>query len=334
MTFKICTIGCGQLANSHHGPAYVHYIRQHPDSELAACCDLDENRAAAFAAHFGFQRSYSDPVRMLESERPQAVCLLVPPAITAPLTCQILMMGYPLLLEKPPGLTAADTDRMIDAATRSGTPNQVAFNRRYTPLVARLKELLAQNVAPGRLQHLQYDFYRIGRTDADFSTTAIHGIDAARFLAGSDYARVSFHYREFPELGPTTANILMDCTFESGMTGQLCFCPVSGAVIERATVHALDQVFFLNLPIWNAFDAPGSLVHVKQGQVVQTTTGPDAAGGAEDFILNGFYQENAQFFEDIRAGRRPAGDIASGRQPVELAQMIRQRQTEYCKAGL
>jgi myo-inositol 2-dehydrogenase / D-chiro-inositol 1-dehydrogenase len=330
MPFKICTIGCGQLANSHHGPAYAHYVRLHPDTELAACSDLDESRAATFAARFGFKRAYTDPIQMLEKEKPQAVCLLVPPAVTTPLSCQILMMGYPLLIEKPPGLTADHTDQIIAAARISGTPNQVAFNRRYTPLVALLKDLIQQSTAPDALQHLQYEFYRIGRTDADFSTTAIHGIDTARFLAGSDYASINFHYKELPQLGSTTANILMDCTFTSGTTGQICFCPVSGAVIERATIHALDQVFFLNLPIWNAFDAPGSLVHVKKGKIIKTYNGPDVSNGTEDFILNGFYQENAQFFEDIRHGRSPVGNVESGRQPVEIAQMIRERKTTCC----
>jgi myo-inositol 2-dehydrogenase/D-chiro-inositol 1-dehydrogenase len=334
MTFKICAIGCGQLANSHHGPAYVKYAVQHPGTELAACTDLDLVRAEAFAARFGFRRYYNDPFQMLEAERPDAVCLLVPPAVTTPLSCQILMMNYPLLIEKPPGLTAAQTDQIIAAARRSGTPNQVAFNRRYTPLVVLLKRLLGEQVPAGPasgVQHLQYDFYRIGRTDLDFSTTAIHGIDTARFLAGSDYARINFHYQEFPALGPATANILMDCTFTSGMTAQLAFCPVSGAVIERATVHALDQVFFLNLPIWNAFDAPGSLVHVCKGAVTAAYSGPEVSEGSEDFVLNGFYHENARFFEDIRAGRRPAGDVESGRQPVEIAQFIRERRTEYTR---
>jgi myo-inositol 2-dehydrogenase / D-chiro-inositol 1-dehydrogenase len=334
MTFKICTIGCGQLANSHHGPAYAKYASRTPDTELTACSDLDEARAAAFANRFGFKGHYTDPFQMLEREHPDAVCLLVPPSVTAPLTCQILMMGYPLLIEKPPGLTVAETDRMIEAAHRSGTPNQVAFNRRYTPLVACLKELLQQDPVQANIQHLQYDFYRIGRTDADFSTTAIHGIDTARFLAGSDYAAISFHYRPFPSLGPATANILMDCTFRSGMTAQICFCPVSGAVIERATVHALDQLFFLNLPIWNAFDAPGSLVHVVKGDVVRTYTGPEVAAGSEDFVLNGFYGENACFFDDIRSGRIPTGNIESGRQAVEIAQLIRERKTSYSQAGL
>jgi myo-inositol 2-dehydrogenase/D-chiro-inositol 1-dehydrogenase len=329
MAFKICVIGCGQLANSHHGPAYVKYAQENPDTELAACSDVVEQKAADFSRWFGFQRYYTDPLRMLAVENPAAVCLVVPPAITSQLACQILLLKVPLLIEKPPGLTVAETDQMIEAARLSGTPNQVAFNRRYTPLVTLVKKLLSENVAQGDVQHLQYDFYRIGRTDADFSTTAIHGIDTARFLAGSDYARISFHYQELPTLGPTTANIFMDCTFASGVTAQICFCPVSGAVIERATLHAVDQVFFLNLPIWNAFDSPGSVVHVKHGQVVGSFAGPAVSTGAEDFVLNGFYQENALFFNEIRNGRRPGGDIESGRQSVEIAQYIRERKASY-----
>jgi len=82
----------------------------------------------------------------------------------------------PLLIEKPPGLTVEETDQMISAARSSGTPNQVSFNRRYTPLVVYLKKKLQDELACSDIQHLQYDFYRIGRTDADFSTTAIMGL--------------------------------------------------------------------------------------------------------------------------------------------------------------
>jgi myo-inositol 2-dehydrogenase/D-chiro-inositol 1-dehydrogenase len=332
MTFKICVIGCGQLANSHHGPAYVKYAEENPDTELTACSDVIEQRTVDFSSRFGFRQHYTDPLRMLEVEHPDAVCLLVPPAITTGLACQILKRRYPLLIEKPPGLTVVETDQMIEAARLSGTPNQVAFNRRYAPLTAFVKNLLVENVAPGDLQHLHYDFFRIRRNDADFSTSAIHGIDLVRFLAGSDYADVAFHYQELPAQGPTTANIMMDCTFESGVTAQLCFCPVSGAVMERLTVHCLDQIYFLKLPIWNAFDAPGSLVHVREGKVLGTYSGPEVSAGAEDFVLNGFYQEDAQFFNDIRNGRAPRGNIESSRQSVEIAQCTRERRVHYAKA--
>lgn len=329
MAFKICVIGCGGIAFNQHGPAYQEYAREHPGIELAACCDLVEQRAADFSTRFGFHRFYTDMARMLEVEGPDAVCMLVPPEITCELACQVLARRFPLLLEKPPGLTTAETDRILAAARASGAPNMVAFNRRMTPLVTVLKSWLIKDLSPSHLQHLQYDLCRVGRADPDFSTTAIHGIDTARFLASSDYDRISFHYHPLPHAGASVVNILMDCTFLSGATAQLSFLPLSGAVIERATLHFQDQVFFLHLPAGKGLDGPGSLLTVVNGTLTDKITGPQAAGSEEDFILAGFYAENAAFFDAIRNGCLPPNSIESGRQSVQIAQCIRERKTEY-----
>lgn len=218
---------------------------------------------------------------------------------------------------------------MIAAADSSGAPTQVAVNRRYAPLVRKLKRMLIEDLPPEQIQHVQYDFVRINRTDADFSTTAIHGIDTVRFLAGSDYAHIRFHYQEFPALGATTANILMDCTMTSGATAHLSFCPVAGVVIERATVHAHDHTFFLHVPVWDALDTPGHLQHLNKGVLALDVDGTQISDGPEGFQLMGFYGENASFFEDIRNGRRPVGDLRAIRQSVEVAQCTRERRREY-----
>jgi len=47
------------------------------------------------------------------------------------------------------------------------------------------------------------------------------------------------------------------------------------------------------------------------------------------YIASGFYGENEAFFDDLRAARRPAGDIKSGLQSVEIADCIRHRLPEY-----
>jgi len=85
----------------------------------------------------------------------------------------------------------------------------------------------------------------------------------------------------------------------------------------------------LHLPIWFAYDAPGLVVHVRKGEIVEQKTGPEVSSGTEDFVLNGFYGENTSFFNDLRMGRSPKGDIESGRQSVEIAQMIRERKSIY-----
>jgi predicted dehydrogenase len=211
MSFRICIVGCGSMSQSGHGPSLAKYAASHPDTELAACCDLDEAKAAGYRKRFGFARHYTDMTAMLKTEKPDAVCLIAPVNLTCGLSCHIMEMGFPLLMEKPPGMNVAETDRMIAVAERRGVPNQVAFNRRYTPLVRELKRRLTAQFRPDEIQHLRYDFTRIGRKDADFSTTAIHGIDTVRFLAGSDYRHVRCRYQALPQFGATVANIFMDC---------------------------------------------------------------------------------------------------------------------------
>ena len=329
MSFKICNIGCGDIATSVHGPAYVKYRRLHPDVVLAACCDIDETRAEIYRKKFGFDKYYTDYRKMLEAERPDAVCLICPDTVTAEISINIFKMGYPLLLEKPPGRNREETLKMIEAAEKAGLANQAAFNRRYVPLVRELKRLLESDFTAGQIHNIRYDFYRVERKDFDFSATAIHGIDTVRFLAGSDYEYIKFNYQELPHIGINVANIYMYCTFRSGAAAQLNFCPVSGTVIERATVNCYNHTFFLNIPIWAAMDSPGRLVHIESNQVRLDVTGEQVSDGSEMFEENGFYAENASFFNDIRTGKKPVNDIRSGLQSVEVADCIRKRLPEY-----
>lgn len=332
MAFRICTIGCGNMATAAHGPSYAKYAAEHPDTELAACCDLDPVKVEAFQEQFGFARRYTDLDAMLDSEQPNAVCLVAPVELTCDLACRILAKGFPLLMEKPPGQDIAEIDRMIAAADVGGAPTQVAFNRRYTPLLGELKRLLHNSLSPGAVQHLRCDFPRTRRPDPDFSTTAIHGIDAVRFLAERDYQRVRFHYQPLPQYGPTVVNCFLDCTLESGATAHLSFCPMAGEVAERYTVYAEDNTFSLHLPIWNSLDAPGRLRHVEKNTLRLDVPCAIAAADGAMFETNGFYAENVAFFDAIRSGARPLGDLRNARQSVEVAQAMRERRPDYHKA--
>jgi myo-inositol 2-dehydrogenase/D-chiro-inositol 1-dehydrogenase len=328
MTLRVCTVGCGGIATGRHGPSYARYAAERTDTDLVACCDLIEERARAFAERFGFLGCYTDLVGMLEAERPDAVCLVSPVDLTCELACRILSMGYPLMMEKPPGKTIEETDRLIAAADASGAPSQVAFNRRHAPLIRAMREQMDGLADDDPVQHVTYEVTRVNRRDPDFSTTAIHGIDAVRTIAAADYAHVRYRYHEMPELGPGVCNIFMDCVMQSGATAHLAFCPMAGSVIERATVHAHDHTWYMHLPT-TGLDGTGLLRHVEKGRIAGEQTGPQLSGTDEEFVLEGFYGENASFFDDIRAGRRPVDDLRSTRQSVEVAQCIRERRGEY-----
>ena len=332
MGFKICIIGCGGIATGYHGPSFAQYAATHPDTDLAACCDVDEARAVCFSQRFGFARHYTDFRAMLQAERPDAVCLMVPEHLTCELGCEVLRLGYPTMMEKPPGRTVEEIDRLIAAAEAGGAPVQVAFNRRYLPLLRDLVRRRDAVLRPEQVQHIRYDLTRVGRADPDFSLTAIHGIDAVRYLAGADYARIRFHYQQLPALGATVANVFMDCAMTSGATAHLEFCPVAGVVVERAAVHAHDHTFFAHIPIWNAFDAPGMLQHLVRGALVAEVSGGALSAG-HGFEAGGFYAEDASFFDDLRHGRRPVCDLRSARQSVEVMQCMRERKDEYRQDG-
>jgi predicted dehydrogenase len=330
---KLCAIGCGEHARSAHGPAQARIAALDPAVELAACCDLDAGRAADHRQRFGFARSYTDPLAMIETERPDAAVLVVPDDVTCKLGCQLLESGVPLLIEKPPGRTVEEVDRLIAAAEAGGrggrpVPQQVAFNRRFVPVVREARRRLA-GLGDADIQHVHYELTRVGRRDADFSTTAIHGLDAVRFLAASDYAHVSFRYRERPALGPGVANIFVDAVLASGATAHLAFCPAAGVVVERATVHAAAHTLFLRIPMWDGFDSPGRLEHLEDGRLVADVAGDGAGGGSAAFERGGFYAEYEAFLGALAAGRPPAPSLRESRQSVEVAACIRGRESEF-----
>jgi len=194
------------------------------------------------------------------------------------------------------------------------------------PVSVRLVELLRQE-PPLALEHIHYDFYRVGRTDADFSTSAIHAVDMVRFLAADDYASVRFTYRRRPR--PAVGDVFLDCRFRAGCTAQLAFCPEAGMEMERLVLNAQDVTFFVDLPGWEPVDPPGAIVQFVKGERTRSITEADLGGSGELCERIGFYGENATFFDELRAGRRPAGGVEESLQAVEIADCIRREQTVY-----
>jgi predicted dehydrogenase len=317
--FNICLIGCGDMAWTHHGHSINKYAAQNPGVRFAACCDIDPDKARKFKEAFNVGNCYTDIEAMLDAEKPQAVNLICPVELTADLSCLIMGKGYPLLVEKPPGLDTAETRRMMAAA--KGVPNQVSFNRRYMPYVQKCLSL----IGAGRIYDIRYRMARVRRQDHDFATTAIHGIDLVKYMAGSEYKTLRFTYRSFPELGPTVANFHVSGCMENGVIVSMDFLPISGTDTERLEINTDKGMFWLKLPLWaSCCDKTGSLEHLDKGQYLERITYED-----ETYVLAGFYNENAFFYDDVRNGKNPAGDIASGLQSVEIADYLRRREAVY-----
>ena len=328
MSFRICTIGCGGMAQAGHGPSYQKYVAEHAGVELAACCDINAERAEEFRQRFGFAKSYTDFREMLRAEKPDAVCLLVNVEYLCPLSIEIFELGIPLLLEKPPGLDVAETTRMAEAAARRGVPHAVAFNRRSTPIINIMRDEVAAIEASGlKTQRYHYELLRYKRPDPDFSTTAIHGIDALRHIARADYKTIHFFYQELPELGAGVCNISMECTLTSGAAASLLFAPVNGKLSETGRALAYNHCVEVSMPTPEPSDS--LMRHYDCKKIVREVCGETLPGGGESYITSGFYGENCSFFDDIQAGRTPVNLLPTALQSVAVAECLRKRAATY-----
>jgi len=113
MKFRICVIGCGAMSTSVHGPSFKKYASTYPDTELSACCDLVREKAEVYKEKFGFKKAYTSYDEMLEKEKPHAVCLITNVIHTKDLAVDIMRKGFPVLMEKPPGINPSECEEII-----------------------------------------------------------------------------------------------------------------------------------------------------------------------------------------------------------------------------
>ena len=128
---KIAIIGCGAIANAAHMPAYA----KNPDVEIAYFCDLIEERAQKAAAKFGTPdaKVYTDYKELLKDESIEVVHVLTPNREHADITVDSLYAGKHVMCEKPMAKTAADAQRMVDAAKATGKKLTIGYQHRQKP---------------------------------------------------------------------------------------------------------------------------------------------------------------------------------------------------------
>jgi predicted dehydrogenase len=320
---KLCMIGCGDFARHFHGPAQQRCAAQDPDLVLAACCDVDANRAGDYADAYGFARHYPDAPAMLAAERPDAVILAVPPPITAGIASQVLAGGFPLFLEKPPGISVGELTRLIEIEGKGRARAQVGFNRRYMPVMRRAREIVEGAFANSPMVRLDYEMTRFNRWDPDFSTTAVHAIDAVGFLAGSPFRAARFEYAPRTQNGREAVDISIELECVSGVRVRLEIKPVAGYNAESARIHAVGHSLAIELPYPGKIPGDGTVEHWHGDELVASFS--DAGLAVPEKM--GVVDETKAFLSAVRSGAGFSPGLRDCTQQVELMEAIRLRQT-------
>ena len=102
-------------------------------AEIVAIADMNEAAAQKIADSNEIPRVFGDVAKMLELDEIDAVSIIVPNKYHAPLSIQAMEAGKHVFCEKPPALSAAETQAMVDVAEKTGKRLMFNFNNRARP---------------------------------------------------------------------------------------------------------------------------------------------------------------------------------------------------------
>jgi nucleoside-diphosphate-sugar epimerase/predicted dehydrogenase len=133
---RIGLIGCGRIARVH-----LRHLKTLPQVRVAGVCDVDPERARAFAAEAGAGEWVTDPAALLDLGV-DAVHVLTPPTSHAETAVAALERGTHVLVEKPMATSAAAAATMQAAATAARRLLCVDHNRLFDPVIVRARQML------------------------------------------------------------------------------------------------------------------------------------------------------------------------------------------------
>ena len=134
---RVAIVGCGRISDLHE----MGY-RGREDARIVAVCDTKRTHARAKAKAWGVEKVYTDYQKLLADPEIDLVELLVPHHLHAEMTVAACQAHKHVSVQKPMALTAAEADRMIEAARRAGVTLRVYENFVFYPPHVRAKQMI------------------------------------------------------------------------------------------------------------------------------------------------------------------------------------------------
>jgi predicted dehydrogenase len=223
---RIGIVGCGAIARHAHLPAW----RDTPNVEVVALCDRDAAAMAALAKRHGLAcRTHASLAEMLAAGGIDALDICTPGHLHYEHACAGLRAGCHVLVEKPPVMSVAQAESLLQLAAAADRKVGAIFNFRYYDILQEARQAVDAGLL-GRItkihvvhhgnniygespflwneresRYLLYDF-------------GIHFLDAMIFLAGPVQRVVHVWARESPYTGETT-DLTVQLEFASGAVG-------------------------------------------------------------------------------------------------------------------
>ena len=115
------------------GIGYLHLrsLKNVPNAEVTALCDVNGDRARAVANEFGIPNVFTDHNEMLKQDWLDAVLICVPNYLHHAVTLDTFKAGKHVYCEKPMAMNAAEAAEMVAAGKKARKILMMGFNNRF-----------------------------------------------------------------------------------------------------------------------------------------------------------------------------------------------------------
>ncbi|TVY08572.1 Gfo/Idh/MocA family protein [Paenibacillus cremeus] len=125
---RFAIVGAGVIS-----PFHARAIKENPEAELVAICDVLPEQAQKLAAeHAPNAQTYTDYEAMLKRDDIDAVCVTVPSGFHGDVAIAAAQAGKHVLCEKPLDITSSKMTEMIDACRSRNLKLGCIYQRRVT----------------------------------------------------------------------------------------------------------------------------------------------------------------------------------------------------------
>ncbi|WJE15075.1 Gfo/Idh/MocA family oxidoreductase [Halobacillus sp. ACCC02827] len=230
---RVGVIGCGSIAQKRHLLEY----KTNPNVEIAAVCDVINDRALAVAESYGAE-AFFDYRELLKRADIDAVSVCLPNALHAPVTIAALEAKKHVLCEKPMAVSSEEAQAMITAAEANGKKLMVAHNQRFVASHQKAKQMLEDGEL-GRIYSFRTTFghggpenWSIDGADSWFfdkekafvgamGDLGVHKADLIRYLLGEVDEISAFVQTTAKENTEVDDNAVCILKMDSGIIGTL-----------------------------------------------------------------------------------------------------------------
>jgi len=242
----VAVIGSGNYASRVLIPEFVK-----TDVTLDSLVTSGGVGAAIHGKKIGFQKRLSDSRKVFECADVNTVVIATRHDSHAELTQSSISAGKNVFVEKPLALTLDELDSIEDVYRNSSEPHlMIGFNRRFSPLSIKVKELLEKNSAPKTFvmtvnagaipkdHWVQDNIVGGGRIIGE----ACHFVDLMRFFVGakitSVYAR-SIAPGNYEEVAEDKAVLVL--SFNDGSVGTINYFANGSSKFAKETIQVFSN---------------------------------------------------------------------------------------------